>query len=127
MNSDPSATLYSSTVPLPHEPVDGNTFRVTNSSPQDSLNEHLSLEEDIAKPVVSIAIFKMSTNSITMIRSNFLEADDDKATKLELKVDAILADRAHLNIWKELDKMFGTLRTRRSYGKLDRVQQNTLQ
>ena len=62
-----------------------------------------------------------------MIRSNFLEADDDKATKLELKVDAILADRAHLNMWKELDKMFGTLRTRRSYGQLDRIQQNTLQ
>ena len=95
MDHDPSATLESSGVPLLQEIVDKDTSRVTCAAPRDSVEQgtHMSLEEDKAKPVVSVAIFQAQeqTNFITKICAGHLEVDRSNATNLVLNADTIIS------------------------------------
>ena len=61
MDHDPSATLESSTILL----AGACGRRVTCAAPRDYLKQgvHISAEEDTAKPVVSVAIFRTRTSS----------------------------------------------------------------
>ena len=102
----PSATIESSTVLQSQEIVDEDTSRVTYAAPRDSVEQGANIlpEEDIAKSVVSVAIFPEHTSFITKIRTDLLETDDDNAINLDLNADTIFPDRVHLKRWKDPDK-----------------------
>ena len=106
MDSDPSATIESSTVLLSQEIVDEDTSRVTYETPRDSVEQgaHIALETDTVMPVVSVAIFLAHTNFKTKTRTGLLETDDDSAINLDLNAATILPDRIYLKRWKDSDK-----------------------
>ena len=95
MDSDPSATIKSSTVLLSQEIVVEDTSRVTYAAPRDSVEQcaHIASEEDTAMPVVSVAIFPAHTNFTTKIRTGLIETDDDNRINLDLNADTTFSDR----------------------------------
>ena len=95
MDRQPSATIESSTALLSQEILDEDTSSVIYAAPRDSVEQgaHIASEEDVAKPVVSVAIFPEHTNFTTKIRTGLLETDDDKAINLDLNADTIFPDR----------------------------------
>ena len=90
--------------------MDADTSSVTYAAPQDSGSAEqglrLSLEEDTAKPVVSVAIFPRNTNFMMKICTCLLETDDDNTINLDLNVNTIFADWGSGRIQKKL--MLGT-------------------
>ena len=78
MESDPSATIESSTVLLSQQIVDEDTSRVTYAAPRDSVEQgaHIASEKDTAMSVVSVAIFLAHTNFNTKTRAGLLESRD---------------------------------------------------
>ena len=76
--------------------MDEDTSRVNYAAPRDSVEQgtHMSLEEDKAKPVVSVAIFQAQeqTNFITKIRIGLQDTDGDNAINLDLSAHTIFPD-----------------------------------
>ena len=106
MDSDPYATIESSTVLLSKEIVVEDTSRVIHAAPRDSVEQgaHIASEKDTAMPVVSVAIFLARTNFNTKTRTGLLETNDDNAINLDLNADTIIPDRIYLKRWKDPDK-----------------------
>ena len=65
---------------------------------------HLSLKEDTAKPLVSVAMFRKNTTYIMKIRASLLEADEKSAVNLDPNADNIFPYRIYIKRWKDPDR-----------------------